>query len=248
MSCENVQELIPSLLDGRLLPGEEGNTLAHLGSCRTCNAEYRSLQSLRGVLRTMDKPAMPDQLRDKLRVIASHERQRRLRYGSITTLVRYWADRVWLGIDNIARPVALPFAGGILSAVLLVFGMFSVIMPQLGFQSNRTDDVPTMISYTDPQGEVSDWIAPHRHYYDELQQTPQLLPVTANVSSDSLAVLLLVDPEGKVADFMTGPGKVTREMQSVILYSRFTPATLFGHPTWGWKVVVFPCTNHCART
>ncbi len=231
MSCDNVQELIPSLLDGRMTAGEERNALAHLGSCRTCNSEYQSLQSLRGALQNMNRPVMPRGLTERLRVLASHERQRQARRANLRAFFHYWYERLWLAFDNMARPVALPFAGGFLSALL----MFGAVMPNLAFPSNFRNDVPTMIS-TEPDGEIVDWMPDRQHYY------PQLVPVTAEVSSDATAVLLLIDPQGKVADYMSTQGPVTKEMKSIILWSTFTPATMFGYPTWGYKLVLFPRT------
>ncbi len=246
MSCE-MHSQIPSLLDGRMLSVEEGSALAHLQSCRTCTADYESLHSLRRALTGMARPPLPEGLADKLRVLASHERERRARHENLRVWLAWWLGRVRLQLDNLARPVALPFAGGLLSAMMMFVLMFGTVMPRVAFTSNLSDDVPTMIS-TDPEGEVVDWIADHRHYYDGAQFIPQLVPVTAPVSADAAAVLLLIDPQGRVADYMTARGEVTREMKSIILLSQFTPATLWGYPTWGYKLVLFPRTGASARS
>lgn len=237
MSCESQNELIPSLLDGRMTAGEERIALAHLDSCRACHAEYHSLKGLRRALRTMDHAVMPQGLSERLRVLASHERERRAKYASIGAWFHYWFGRLRLGFDNMARPVALPFAGGLLSALL----MFGAVMPNLAFPSNFSDDVPTMFA-TDPEGEVDDWVGDHQHYYISSQQRPQLLSVNTEVASDATAVLLQIDPQGKVASYMATQGVITKEMKSIILFSTFTPATLFGYPTWGYKLVLFPRT------
>lgn len=245
MSCQ-MHEQIPSLLDGRMMPAEEGNALAHLESCRTCHTDYQSLDSLRRALGSMARPRMPEGLTERLRVIASHEREIRARRASLRAWTGYWLGRLRLQLDNVARPVALPFAGGLLSA-LVMFAAVSYGMPRLAFPTSLSDDVPTVFA-TDPEGEVVDWIADHRHYYDSAQEVPQLVPATAPVSTDAAVVLLLIDPQGRVADYMTPSGQVTKEMKSMILLSQFTPATIFGQPTWGYKLVLFPRTPGSARS
>ena len=39
---------------------------------------------------------------------------------------------------------------------------------------------------------------------------------------------------------MVAQGQATQEMKNFFLLSRFTPATSFGQPTWGYKMVLFP--------
>jgi len=42
-----------------------------------------------------------------------------------------------------------------------------------------------------------------------------------------------------VQDYYLSGGKLTDEMTNLILFSRFTPATIYGQPTWGLKQIVF---------
>jgi hypothetical protein len=211
--------------------------MAHLELCGSCKTQFRSLQGMRELLRTMDRPALPAGLAGKLLVMASHERQRVLERVSFKMRLRTWWGRTELCFDNLWRPMALPFAGGMLSA-LIVFGS---IMQSQAFPYNvRNDDTPPNIA-TDPDGEVVDWD------YARLQQMPQLLPVTQDVSGDATAILLLIDPKGRIADYMVADGEATREMKNFFLFSRFTPATAFGQPTWGYKLVLFPKTPAAVR-
>jgi hypothetical protein len=162
-------------------------------------------------------------------VLASHERERLLLKVNLTARFRNWRERVQLSFDNMMRPLALPFAGGLLLPSAMV--VFACIMqtPAFPYYVSGGDVTPPMIA-TDPDGEVVDWVG----------QAPQLLPVTEDVSSDTIAVLLRIDPEGRVADYMVAQGEATQEMKSFFLFSRFTPATSFCQPTWGYKMVLFP--------
>ena len=229
MSCENTQRVIASLLDGRGEFDGEGGALGHVEKCGVCQREYRSLSSLRTALRAMRRPAMPDGLAERLRVLASHERERLLLRASLAARFRNWRERVQLSFDNLMRPLALPFAGGLLSA-LSTLVIFASMMQTQAFPYNAGGDVrPPMIA-TDPDGQVVDWVG----------RAPQLVPVTDDVSSDAIAVLLRIDPEGRVADYMVAQGQATPEMKNFFLFSRFTPATSFCQPTWGYKMVLFP--------
>jgi hypothetical protein len=177
----------------------------------------------------LNDPAMPDGLAERLRVLASHERERLLLRVNLAARLRNWRERLQLSFDNMMRPLALPFAGGLLSA-LSTLVIFAFVMQTTAFPSNVRSDVrPSMIA-TDPDGEVVDWVG----------RAPQLLPVTEDVSSDATVALLLIDPQGRVADYMVAHGEATREMKNFFLFSRFTPATSFCQPAWGYKLVLFP--------
>ena len=53
----------------------------------------------------------------------------------------------------------------------------------------------------------------------------------------------MIDERGHVQDYYLSGGELTAEMKSLILLSRFTPATSYvagiRQPTWGLKQVVF---------
>ena len=159
MSCENVQELISPLLDRKVPAGEQENVLAHLESCRQCSAQFESMQNVRAALRAMNDAPMPDNLTSSLRVMASHERERRLSRATFTSRRQYWSDRLRLWSDNLMRPVAIPFAGGVVSALVL----FSILVPNLTIQHLEADAG----LFTDPYGQVvllsSDGVYTARH-------------------------------------------------------------------------------------
>ena len=207
MSCANPLEMVSSLLDGRMAAGEQENALAHLKSCRLCNARFQSAHHLRQSLRDMNQPPIPDGLTGQLRVLASHERERRLRYATPSALFRHWAARVWLCFDNMMRPRALPFAGGVISALLLV----GVWFPAMAYKQS-VDDVP-----------LSTWG----------YAGPSPLDVRTTGAAGDVVVELTIDERGRVVDYIVTSGKMTPELGGMILFSRFNPATLFGRPTSG---------------
>src|SRR5262249_25381830 len=78
----------------------------------------------------------PAGLTTSLRVLASQQaqraRRRRLSMGFSAALA-VWVDRVRFWCDDLMRPLALPFAGGVLSAV----GLFSIwLLPTYPLHTN----------------------------------------------------------------------------------------------------------------
>ena len=146
MSCEYVQERISPLLDGQVAPEERETVLAHIGSCRSCGAHYESMQSVRSAVRAVAGPALPASLHQKLRVMASHEHARRVSRLTMAARMNHMRQRMRLLFDNIMRPVGLPVASGLVSAVLL----FALLAPSLSFARHGGVDNPTDLA-TDPE-------------------------------------------------------------------------------------------------
>jgi hypothetical protein len=232
MSCENVQELISLLLDRKLPDGERENVLAHAGCCRTCGAHLESMQEIRGALRNLGQPAMPPVLSARLRVLASHEQARQFSKRNLSARVDHWYTRVRLAFDNLMRPFAVPFTGGILSAMVV----FSLLVPNLSFPHNYADE-PGAIDFTFPDGKV---VGATDHTLGPDEPETRLEPVSAIILPGEKAVDLVIDDTGQVRDYSVIRGDLTPDMVNVILLSRFTPATYSGQPTWGSIRVVFP--------
>jgi anti-sigma factor RsiW len=225
MSCENFEERISSHLDGFLDAGEREEVLAHLEVCRDCSTRMKSLGELRARLQRLEEPRIPGDLVFRLRVLASHEHSRRIVGATWSARIASWRDAIRLNFENLMRPVALPVAGGVLSALLL----FGALVPTLIFRHEIGNESP--LSFTDPDGTVVNW---------RPGEIPRLEPVDAVVSSDENVLELTIDEEGRIADYAVRQGQLTPEMLTFIQFSQFTPAMFFGKPTWGKKLVVFP--------
>jgi hypothetical protein len=218
MSCDDMHEMFSSLLDRRVTAKQEESVLAHLESCRQCGAKFESMRELRGALRQLDKPELPARLIVGLRMLAFNDRLRRLSHVSLSARARRWAGRVELIFENLMRPMALPFAGGVLSALV----MFAMLVPSLAFPHNFRNDVPLWRLYTDPA----------------LQE---MNPVDAG---DEIVVEVTIDERGRVQGYVVTQGRMTPEIENnlennLVLFSRFAPATVFGRPTWGRVLVSF---------
>ena len=238
MSCQSVQDRLSEFLDRLLAEEERENVAAHLASCPACGARFQSLENLRVMLRRLPDAPLSAALAMKLRVLASHERQRRLSRASFGAWLRYCRERAALQFDNLMRPMALPFAGGLLSALLL----FGMLVPTLSFRHNVVDDLQLSM-WSEPEGRLVESLpadgAPTWIWTKDSPE-PTLESADAAASGDGTVLELIIDETGRVADYSVSRGQLTPEMQSIILFSRFTPATFNGRSTWGKKLVKFP--------
>ena len=89
-------------------------------------------------LRALPIRMPPAGLTTSLRVIASRERQRRAASSGFRGLLGRWE----LFAKNLMRPLALPLAGGVFSAV----GLFSLLIPTYPMRVDNRFDVPTMLT------------------------------------------------------------------------------------------------------
>ena len=223
MSCDNVQERVSSILDRDIAVAERENVLAHIRACRDCAAFLQTQQEMRTALRGLSRPRVPADLTARLRVAASHDRQRKLARRSIADRWRAVHDRIQLKLDNLMRPVALPFAGGLVSSIM----MFSLLVPSLTFQHAFADQA----LFTYPDGDVV-ILAPNGTYMSvpESENAPRILradlapPETANV------VDLVLDQSGRVANWSVSQGELTQDLANIIMFGQFNPATNMGVP------------------
>ena len=232
MSCENVQKRISLLLDCKLPAGEREHVLAHLDACGQCGERFESMQNMRASLRDMARPRVPAALSIKLRILASHERARRI---ARQKRLAHWVTATRLAFDNMMRPFAVPVTGGVLSA----FVCFSLLVPSLSFPHSHSYEPPLAVAETDVQ-----WGDPDGKLLGATADHARLLPGSAVIYGNEVSLTLLIDERGRVQDYYLSGGELTDEMASVIMFSQFVPAAPWsGQPTWGLKQVVFTRGN-----
>jgi Putative zinc-finger len=215
MSCQFTQESISRYMDNRLGQPERSNVILHLAACGECATRYEQMVELRENLRSLPIASAPARLATDLQVLASRELVRRRRRSSVSALMQSWRDRARLLIDNLMRPLALPFVGGGLTSALFIFGM---LMPNLGFLHNAVNDTPSGI-------------------YTEASVVKVAAFASPGKNSDDTVVEVQIDGQGHMVDYNVLQGKMTGEIGNLLLFSTFTPATMFLQPTGG-KVVI----------
>jgi hypothetical protein len=212
MKCESVVPQISAYVDGELTASERPQVELHLDLCSRCSDRVRQHRGVRASLRSLPRPAFPENLAVSLQVSASRESVRRSRYGDFRATLRHWRESLALRSDNLMRPLALPFAGGLVSTVFL----FSIFIPTLQQPSREHgEDVPTALA-TDAV----------------------MLSLPAfDLRDNDIVVDVAVDENGQMIDYSLPAGTPQandpaerRKLENTLLFSRFLPATNFGRP------------------
>jgi len=177
----------------------------HPGNLRNADSVGESLRSLSAKVPSAE-------LRTSLRVLASRERQRRLEHRNLAAILHTWRENTQLFLDNVVLSLALPFAGGVFSTVVL-FSMF--VVPAYPLLSNSDADVPTILN------------------------TPVAVKSMApfSVGDTDVVVDVTVDEQGRMLDYAIVAGasvmanpQMRRRLENALVFSNFTPATTFGQP------------------
>lgn len=147
----------------------------------------------------------------RLRVIGSREALRRRK----SLNPRHWFAELRAWLDPLMRPLAIPTAGGFVSALLL-FGMLAPTLAMRGVANAKLiEDVPTVL-YTDPT--VKSYIPMVCEGHDVL-------------------VDLTVDGQGRIMDYVVESDlhsvPLRKSIENHLLMMHFNPATAFGQPTAG---------------
>jgi len=215
MSCQFIQESLSRYLDNRLPQPERSSVVLHLAACGECATRHEQMVQLRENLRSLPIALPPARLATDLQVLASKELVRSRRRSSVSALMQSWTEGVRLLIDNLMRPLALPFVGGGLTSALFIFGM---LMPNLGFLHNAVNDTPSGI-------------------YTEASVVKVAAFASPGKSNDDTVVEVYIDGQGHMVDYNVVQGQMTGEIGNLLLFSTFNPATMFMQPTGG-KVVI----------
>jgi hypothetical protein len=216
MECRSAKQRLSAYVDGDV-PAEERRMLkSHFNVCRECALESEHYDELRRKLRSLPTHVLPADLTTRLRVVAS-----KVRMESIASPWSRWRDRLQLSLRNLMRPLALPAAGGLCSAVFL----FSTLVPTFrsAFLLSESGDIPTMLT-----------------------TEPMLKDTAPVVFSDRDAVVdLQLDDRGGIVDFtiVGAPGQQTedlrRHIKNHLLFIEVWPATTFGRGVAGTMRISF---------
>ena len=206
MSCQFVRESISSYLDNRLAEPDRGSVEQHLAECGECSARHSRMAQVRESLRSLPMARAPQSLTADLQILASKEVVRSRRMSSVSAWTQFWVARARLVIDNMMRPMALPFAGGLTSALFI----FGTLVPCLGLMRNPVNDKPTAL-YTEASVE-------------------NVADLGSRISDDTV-IEVQIDGQGRMVDYSVLQGKVTSDVGSFLLFATYTPATMFLQPT-----------------
>jgi len=229
MNCAMARELLPGYLDDALPERSAAQMHArlgrHLDECLDCRMELQRYRALSRMMSGMHPAAPPAHLGVAIRAAVSRVRAT----SGFTGRMRRWKTRLELLLDNILEPLAVPATGG-LAAALVVFGIvYQVLGVGMPLRAANTDS-PTNL------------LQPARLETLAGFETASLAQADLAGEQHGLLVEATVNAEGQAVDYRVLSGQVDaamrRQLDQVVLFSRFRPQMNFGRPTSGGRVVL----------
>lgn len=229
MNCRKVRVMLPGYLDGAADSSPANVAHArmseHLERCGDCRQELESYRKLSALMSRAIPAAPPSDLAVRIRVAVSEARETQ-RVGYLHKA----GSRANLLLQNLLRPIALPATAGFVSAMLVFVVVLQMIAP--GMALTIPNDVPINLM--------------REAALESLASFPALGPLDANLSGTvgqhGLLIDVTVDSQGQMVDYqiLTGPNDraVRRQLEQVLMFSRFRPQMSFGRPTAGGHVVI----------
>ena len=231
MKCATVKFNLAGYLDDAIAsaasPMQRVQIRKHLEACADCREELERYRKLSQLMGRVPRAVPPADLAVRIKVAAAQMQP------SMTWKQRFVAmrDRMEILGDNVFRPLTVPATGGFVSAILVFLVMLHMMVPGISVQAVQ-NDVPLgfmqpaeLITLTDNPG---NW-APEQHE-NELS-----LP-------HGLVVDVTVDQHGQMLDYqiLAGPDStdMRRQLDQMLLFSRFRPMLSFGRPTSGGHVIL----------
>jgi hypothetical protein len=228
VNCEKVKRMLPGYLDDAVpagkLNGMHVSVAHHIASCASCREELQVYQSMSSMMSGVRRPQPPADLALRIRVAAAQ----RLSENSWLHYVRRARTHADLALKNILEPLAIPATGGFTVA----FVVFVMVCQLLGLGAPLravTNDSPTNL------------ILPAR--LEALAPFPITgLEESGHAGPHALLVEATVNAQGEAVSYriLSGPDTDTirRQLDLVLLFSRFRPEMSFGRFTAGGRVVL----------
>ena len=223
MTCWKIRRKLPGYLDGTLGAEEHAPVREHLEFCADCQRELERYRKLSTLMSRLERAEPPADLALRIRVAITQARAS----GGWAGRLKRLHTRAHLVLENILEPLALPATGGFVAALLafaVVYQVLLVGMP-LGAVPN---DLPTNLLQPARLESLAPFPVP---VLQEGQSGPHALLVEATVNA-----------QGEVVNYqiLAGPDDraIRRQLDQVLLFSRFRPQMSFGRPTSGGRVVL----------
>ncbi len=231
MKCTTVRKNLAGYLDdgfaGEARVEDRAGIREHLEGCVACREELQRFRKLAVMLSRVPKSVPPADLAVRIKVAAAQAQQSQ----DWPSRVRRMKDRAEILLDNVFRPLTVPATGGLFSAILVFVLVFQMIVPGITVRAVE-NDVPINLMRPAELVTLSDYPqswAPEKH---DLELS---LP-------HGLLVDVTVDAQGQMTEYqiLSGPNslELRRQLDQMLLFSKFSPMLSFGRPTAGGHVVL----------
>jgi anti-sigma factor RsiW len=223
MNCRQAERYLPGYLDGAISPRQHSLVREHLVACEGCNVQLERFRRLAVCLASVAPAPPPVDLAVRIRM-------RAVQSGAPWADVRRWWSRTVVSFENILKPLAVPATGGILTALVA----FVLIVQNILVGVPMTGIVPNDLPLNLVQPARLESLAPF--------PVPGVVGSAAHSESGELLLEATLNASGEVVYYkiLSGPNDqaVQRQLDQVMLFSRFRPQLSFGRPQAGGRVLV----------
>ena len=220
MNCRQAAHLLPGYLDGAVQSHETNEIRAHLTGCASCRDILDHYRRLSVALANVTAVLPPADLLARIRSRAAEAKTQILRRQN-------WRSRTRILLRNIFEPLAIPATGGILAAMFAFLFVVQGILAGVPV-GEVVDDLPTSL------------MQPAR--LESLAQFPMPGITDASSASGLLIVEAVLNEQGQVVNYsiLAGPNDAAsrRQLDQILLFSRFRPQLSFGRPMAGGHVIL----------
>jgi hypothetical protein len=231
MTCKQVRARLPGYLDDAMVstPGAEDRRKLgeHLDGCESCREELQRYRKLSMLLSRVPVAVPPADLVVRIKVAASLAQETQ-------DWPRRWQrikDRAEILLDNVFRPLTVPATGGLFSALIIFVFVLHMILPGITVKADP-NDIPTGLLRPAELISLSDYpesiVAEIQHPDVELEHD-LLVDVTVDAGGQMMNYSILGGPDSP---------ELRRQLDQMLIFSRFRPMLSFGRPTAGGHVVL----------
>jgi hypothetical protein len=231
MKCTTVRTKLAGYLDDAMTGSERVQERVqirkHLENCGVCRAELEAYRKLSSLLSQVRKSAPPADLAVRIKVAAAQSRHSQ----DWPSRFRRIRDRAEILLDNVFRPLTVPATGGFVSAMLVFVLVFQMIVPGMTVRAVQNDVALNLMR----PAELLSLSEYPQSWAPEKNDLELSLP-------HGLLVDVVVDAHGLMTDYqiLSGPDsrEMRRQLDQLLLFSRFSPMMSFGRPTAGGHVIL----------
>ena len=229
MTCATVRPKLAGYIDGAVTSAsrasERVRVRAHLETCVSCREELERFRKLAVLLSRVPRSLPPSDLAVRIRVAAAQSAPTQ----DLPSHLRRVRDRAEILLENVFRPLTVPATGGFVSAILVFVVVLQLMMPGITVRAVQ-NDVPINILQPAELISLSDFPQSWEQHDAELA-----LP-------HGLLLDVTVDAHGQMVGYqiLSGPKSMDlqRQLDQMLLFSRFRPMLSFGRPTAGGHVIL----------
>jgi hypothetical protein len=223
MNCNSAQRFLPGYLDGAIDSRQHSRVRHHLESCDSCRNLLESYRRLVVALARVEPVQPPANLATSIRVSAAKAR-------SPWQVVRHvWARGVMV-FEDVLEPLAVPATGGVVTALVVFALLVQNILVGVPLGGVVPNDLPLNL------------VRPARLESLAPFPVPVIIATDDRPGSGLLLVEATLNAQGQVVSYkiLSGPSDDAsqRQLDQLMMFSRFRPQTNFGLPRDGGRVVL----------